>query len=289
MKQLLFFIAFTQCSLMAIAQKDSSSVDTVHVGNFIIVKKNKGANTNANNSIMKDWDKTVDITIVKRNRTNNNISTNWWIMDLGFANVRDNTDYTIAQAGTYLKTFRTQDGKPNQNAYQLNTGKSSNLNIWVFMQKRNLYKHLLNLKYGLGSEMYNYRYDSRISYRKDPQPFVFNDSISFTKNKLFLNYITVPLMLNINTNPSNHRSLNVSVGLSAGYLLQSRNKQISAERGKQKIKGDFNFEPWRIASIAEIGLGPIRFYGSYSLNKLQKDITKIDQSPYVVGVRFSKW
>ncbi len=289
MKQLLFFIAFTQCSLMAIAQKDSSSVDTVHVGNFIIVKKNKGANTNANNSIMKDWDKTVDITIVKRNRTNNNISTNWWIMDLGFANVRDNTDYTIAQAGTYLKTFRTQDGKPNQNAYQLNTGKSSNLNIWVFMQKRNLYKHILNLKYGLGSEMYNYRYDSRISYRKDPQPFVFNDSISFTKNKLFLNYITVPLMLNINTNPSNHRSLNVSVGLSAGYLLQSRNKQISAERGKQKIKSDFNFEPWRIASIAEIGLGPIRFYGSYSLNKLQKDITKIDQSPYVVGVRFSKW
>ncbi len=289
MKQLLFFIAFTQCSLMAIAQKDSSSVDTVHVGNFIIVKKNKGANTNANNSIMKDWDKTVDITIVKRNRTNNNISTNWWIMDLGFANVRDNTDYTIAQAGTYLKTFRTQDGKPNQNAYQLNTGKSSNLNIWVFMQKRNLYKHIVNLKYGLGSEMYNYRYDSRISYRKDPQPFVYNDSISFTKNKLFLNYITVPLMLNINTNPSNHRSLNVSVGLSAGYLLQSRNKQISAERGKQKIKGDFNFEPWRIASIAEIGLGPIRFYGSYSLNKLQKDITKIDQSPYVVGVRFSKW
>ncbi len=289
MKQLLFFIAFTQCTLMAIAQKDSSRVDTVHVGNFIIVKKNKGANINTNNSIMKDWDKTVDITIVKRNRTNNNISTNWWIMDLGFANVRDNTDYTIAQAGTYLKTFRTQDGKPNQNAYQLNTGKSSNLNIWVFMQKRNLYKHIVNLKYGLGSEMYNYRYDSRISYRKDPQPFVYNDSISFTKNKLFLNYITVPLMLNINTNPSNHRSLNVSVGLSAGYLLQSRNKQISAERGKQKIKGDFNFEPWRVASIAEIGLGPIRFYGSYSLNKLQKDITKIDQSPYVVGVRFSNW
>ena len=289
MKHLLFFIAFTQCSLMAIAQKDSSRVDTVHVGNFIIVKKNKGAATNSNNSIMKDWDKTVDITIVKRNRTNNNISTNWWIMDLGFANVRDNTDYTIAQAGTYLKTFRTQDGKPNQNAYQLNTGKSSNLNIWLFLQKRNLYKHIVNLKYGLGSEMYNYRYDSRISYRKDPQPFVFNDSISFTKNKLFLNYITVPLMLNINTNPSNHRSLNFSVGLSAGYLLQSRNKQISAERGKQKIKGDFNFEPWRIASIAEIGLGPIRFYGSYSLNKLQKDITKINQSPYVVGIRFSNW
>jgi hypothetical protein len=289
MKQLLFFIAYTLLfCLVGFSQKDTARIDSVHVGNFIIIKKSKGDATNANNSILKDWNKTVDVTIVKRNRTNN-ISTNWWIMDLGFANVRDNTEYTSAQAGTYLKTFRLQDGKPNQNTYQLNTGKSSNLNIWIFMQKRNLYKHIINLKYGIGSEMYNYRYDTRISYRKEPQPFVYNDSISFSKNKLFINYITVPLMLNINTNPNNHRSLNFSIGFSAGYLLQSRNKQISAERGKQKIKGDFNFEPWRLASIAELGIGPIRLYGSYSLNKLQKDITKIDQTPYVAGIRFSKW
>ena len=77
--------------------------------------------------------------------------------------------------------------------------------------------------------------------------------------------------------------------MSAGYLIASRNKQISAERGKQKVNGDFSFEPWRLATIGEIGLGPIRLYGSYSLNKLQKDITRVEQYPYTVGIRFSRW
>ena len=65
-------------------------------------------------------------------------------------------------------------------------------------------------------------------------------------------------MLKSNTTPDSRRGLSVSGGVSAGYLLNSRNKQISGERGKQKYKGDFNFEPWRFAAIAEMGLGPVR-------------------------------
>ena len=210
-------------------------------------------------------------------------------MDLGFANMRDNTNYTSAATGGYFKTLRPADGAVNQNSYKLIPGKSSNVNLWFFMQKLNIVKHVVNLKYGLGLEMYNYRYDTRLSFRKDPQPFVFNDSIGFTKNKLYVEYLTVPLMLNINTTPDSRRGFSFSAGVSAGYLTNSRNKQISAERGKQKIKGDFNFEPWRIAAIGELGLGPIRLYGSYSLNRLQSDITKVEQYPYTVGIRLSNW
>jgi hypothetical protein len=210
-------------------------------------------------------------------------------MDLGFTNYRDLTNYGYAQAGSYLKNFRAQDGQVNQNSYQLKTGKSSNVNIWLFMQKLNIYKHVVNLKYGLGFEMYNFRYDSRLSYRKDPTAYVYNDSVPFSKNKLFVSYITVPLMINFNTTPDHRNGFNFSVGMSAGYLVDSRNKQISGERGKQKINGDFSFEPWRLATIAEVGLGPVRLYGSYSLNRLQKDITRVEQYPYSVGVRFSRW
>ena len=157
------------------------------------------------------------------------------------------------------------------------------------MQKVNLIKHVVNLKYGLGLEMYNYRYDTRLSYRKEPAPFVFNDSISFTKNKLYVEYLTIPIMLNINTTPDSRRGFSISAGVSAGYLTNSRNKQISGERGKQKYKGDFNFEQWRVALIGEMGLGPVRVYGSYSLNRLQKDVTRVEQYPYTVGIRFSNW
>lgn len=289
MKRLICLLALVWLGNSAFAQKDSSTTntDTVKVGNFIIIKKNKG------NTPSEDYEKSrnnsYELRVERRPRRRSNISTNWWIMDLGFANWRDQTDYASAQAGNYFKVLRPADGPVNQNSFKLINGKSSNVNIWFFMQKLNVVKHVVNLKYGLGLEMYNYRFDTRLSFRKDPEPFVFNDSIAFTKNKLYVEYLTIPLMININTTPDSRRGLSFSAGISAGYLLNSRNKQVSGERGKQKIKGDFNFEPWRIATVAEVGLGPVRLYGSYSLNRLQKDVTRVEQYPYTVGIRFSNW
>ena len=290
MKRLVCVVAVMLIAGVSFAQTDSSakSSDTVKVGNFIIIKKNKNSSTPVEYS-SKNNERSVEYKVERRSRRRSNVSTNWFIFDLGFANYRDETNYTSAQAGGYLKTLRPADGPVDQNSTTLNTGKSSNVNIWFFMQKLNVAKHVLNLKYGLGLEMYNFRYDSRISFRKDPVAYAFNDSISFSKNKLYVAYLTVPLMVNINTTPDSRRGLSFSAGVSAGYRIDSRNKQISSERGKQKISGDFNFEPFRLAAIGEIGLGPVRLYGSYSLNRLQKEVTRVEQYPYAVGIRFSNW
>ncbi len=293
MKHFACLVAVSLMGGVSIAQTDSSShqSDTVKVGNFIIIKKSKdGSPVQKDDSgIWKDWDKHFDLKVERRSSKRTNISTNWFIFDLGFANVRDNTDYAAAQAGGYFKVLRAADGQVNQNSFKLNNGKSSNVNIWLFMQKFNVVKHVLNLKYGLGLEMYNFRYDSRLSYRKDPIPYVYNDSIGFSKNKLYVGYLTVPFMININPTPDKHRGFNLSAGISAGYMLGNRNKQVSAERGKQKSNGDFNLEPWRLAAIGELGLGPVRLYGSYSLNRLHKESTRLEQFPYAIGIRFSNW
>ncbi|MES2370965.1 MAG: outer membrane beta-barrel protein [Bacteroidota bacterium] len=295
MKRLVCAAACLLVAGTSFAQSDTTirTSDTVKVGNFIIIKK-KNANGSASEEREREMEKinkrdSYEYRVERRPRRRSNVSTNWWIMDLGFANMRDNTDYTFAQGGSYFKTLRPASGAVNQNSYKLITGKSSNVNIWLFIQKLNVIKHVVNLKYGLGLEMYNFRYDNNLSYRKDPEPFVFNDSISFSKNKLYVEYLTVPLMININTTPDSRRGLSFSAGVSAGYLTNSRNKQISGERGKQKYKADFNFEPWRVAAIGELGLGPVRLYGSYSLNRLQKDVTRVEQYPYTVGIRLSNW
>ena len=152
MKRLAIVTAALLLSGSLFAQTDSTNnnSDTVKVGNFIIIKKNKDSNSSSDNkSIWKDWDRNFDIRIERRNRTNRNVSTNWWIMDLGFTNFRDQTNYANAQAGGYFRTFRPADGAVNQNSFKLNTGKSTNVNIWFFMQKVNVVKHVVNLKYGL--------------------------------------------------------------------------------------------------------------------------------------------
>ncbi len=290
MKQLHLLTALLFTTSFGFSQIDSTkhdnAPDTVRFGNFVIIKKNKTTQQDSNYNNGKSR---VMINIGgNKSKKKSNISTNWWIMDLGFANFRDETNYPAAQASGYLKQVGNS-AKVDANTNSLNTGKSSNFNLWFFMQKLNISQHKLNLKYGLGFEMYNFRYNYSLSYRKDPTAYAFNDSIGFSKNKLFVKYLTVPFMVNFNANPDKKRAFSISAGLSAGYLIGSRNKQISAERGKIKTNGDFDLSPWRLAAVGEIGLGPLRLYGSYSFNKLHKDATQMEQYPYSIGVRFSNW
>ncbi|MGI8634401.1 MAG: outer membrane beta-barrel protein, partial [Segetibacter sp.] len=113
------------------------------------------------------------------------------------------------------------------------------------------------------------------------------DSINFSKNKLYAGYATVPFMVNINTSPGRKKGLSLSAGISAGYLVGNHTKEISSERGKEKTKGDLGLEKFRLAYIGELGIGPVRLFGSYSLTKLHEN--GLEQYPYSLGIRFSNW
>ena len=287
MKRTLLAATILLVAMQTFAQTDTtknSSSDTIQVGNFIIVKKPK---KNVTVIVSVGNNKDIDASENAGKKKRKNVSTNWWIVDLGFTNFKESTNYSNAQAGGYLKTLNAAAGPVTENSMKLNTGKSSNVNLWLFIQKLNVSKHVLNLKYGLGLEMYNFRYNKNISYRKDPNPFVFNDTVSFSKNKLYVGYLTVPLMVNINATPNKKNGFSISAGVSAGYLVGSRNKQVSDARGKVKYKGDFDLQPFRLAAVAEVGLGPVRLFGSYSLNKLHNDGTRLELYPHAVGIRFS--
>ena len=290
MKRLTLLVATVIFCLSASAQADTTKAgnkgDTIRIGKILIVKHGKG-------------NEGVHITMGRKNRErkkNANVSTSWWNVDLGFANYVDNTNY--ATTGTYLVN------RPGYPAFsdadlKLRTGKSINVNIWVVTQKLNLIKHYVNLKYGVGMELNNYRYKAPISYKEDgpvpytantisTSPFIFRDSIAFSKNKLAADYLTVPMMLNFVTNPSNiKKGLSLSLGISAGYLYSQRNKQKSSERGKDKNRGDYDLEQFKFSYIAELRLGPISLYGSYSPRSMYQH--SLDIKPYTLGFRLTNW
>ena len=296
MKRVIYSAAFLLLALSGFAQSDTtrpSEPDTIRAGNFIIIKKNKerGVDTlpqkkySINITIGEDDNSSSSSYNNNHRWHRSNLTTNWLIFDLGFANWRDKTVYGSPEANAYL---HAEPGREfTSGDLDLKNTKSSNVNIWLFMQKLNVVHHVINLKYGLGIEMYNYRYSTNISYHKSPDAYIYRDTISFSKNKLAVDYVTVPFMINIDPTPNRRKGFSLSVGMSAGYRYASRNKQISDERGKQKIKGDFDLNPWRFAYIAEAGLGPVRLYGSYSINTLHE--RGLQQYPYTVGLRFSNW
>lgn len=211
------------------------------------------------------------------------VSTNWFVLDIGFAGVNDQTDYSSIEAQNFLKSASSVQNRAGN--YALRATRVSNFNLWFFMQRLNVVKSVVNLKYGLGIESNNYFYKTGITYVDGPEVYTTDKGNIFSKNKLVANYLTVPLMVNINTNSTkNKKGFQISAGVSGGYLIGARQKQKGAS-GMDKNKTDFNLEQFKLAYVGELGLGPVKLYASYSMTPLHK--YGLNQLPYTVGVRFS--
>jgi hypothetical protein len=292
MKKTILILSVIFYSATSFAQTDSVKVernsDTIRIGGMIILKKGD-----------ENEKKRVTVTVGNhRKQSNSNINTSSFVFDLGFANWIDKTNYASA---TTNGSIVNKPGSPDlvANDLKLKTVKSVNVNIWFFMQRMNVIKHYVNLKYGLGIELNNYRFKSNVSFNEGglnpynhsqniANSFMFRDSINFSKNKLAADYVTVPLMLNLVTNPKDSKKgISLSAGVSAGYLYSSRNKQVSGDRGKEKNRGDFDLEKWKFSYIGELGLGPVRLYGSYSPTSIFSN--DLNFRPYNIGIRFSNW
>ncbi|MDE3212842.1 MAG: outer membrane beta-barrel protein [Bacteroidota bacterium] len=290
-KTIISLLVITLC-LSAAAQIDSSRVtpqdDTIRIGTMIILKKGN-----------PDDHTSDQITLGRfHTRKRSKFKTSSFVLDIGFSNWVDKTDYSAAVADNYLVS-RPGQGTLNSSDFNLRTIKSVNINLWFFMQRLSLINHYLNLVYGLGLELNNYRFQSPVSLHKSgfnpyntgqfiDHPFILQDSVGFRKNKLAADYLTIPLMLDLSSNAhSDYKGIRLSAGVSVGYLYSNRNKQISAARGMQKIRGDLGLQSWKFSYIAEVGLGPVHLYGSYSPQSI---FTKgLQFKPYTVGLRFSNW
>ncbi|HMO31536.1 MAG TPA: outer membrane beta-barrel protein [Lacibacter sp.] len=290
MKGMYLALLGTAVCLASLAQTDTTGkptgTDTIKVGNMIIIKKHDGKEKADQPGEKKETDREVQIEIKKRkSHKPSNVSTNWWILDLGFANVNDQTDYASAAVtgpGGYFPGG-------SRNEMSLRNGKSVNVNIWFFQQRVNMIKHVVNLQYGLGVELNNYRFEKNVRFRYDPADFIERDPLvaSYRKNKLAADYVTLPVMLNFNFTPQKKNGYGFSAGVSAGYLYSARQKLVSGENGKEKIRNDFNLQPWKLSAIGELNLGAARLYGSYALNNMFR--SGLDQTPYTVGLRLSSW
>ena len=281
--------------------------DTLRIGSILIVNKKQAEAPNFKtvlrigdasfgkpNDGQLGWSKgdfkKTKIEISRQPKQLKNVQTNWWILDLGFANFIDKSPNLMWPAANSNALPYAPGPLMSPENFSLINKKSTNINLWVVTQKLNLYQHKLNLKYGLGVEMFNFRFDKPISFREDITSNVKYDLVSFTKNKLLVKYLTIPVQINFKPNPNMKKGFYASVGVSAGYLWNARNKQISGERGKEKFRGNFNLNDWRFATIGELGVGSVRLYGSFANSNLfNKNQSFIDMQPFAVGLRFSKF
>lgn len=276
MKRALIALIALSVAMTSLAQDTTAKdrADTIRIGGMVIIKNGKADDSSRRNK---------NITISnRRKRKSSNLSTNWWIVDIGFANLKDETNYPAAQLSGFVGTGIGED------QFDLRTWKSVNVNIWFFMQKLNVTKHVVNLKYGLGLEMNNYRFeDERMKFSKNPTTIILDQNLKGAdKNKFTADYITVPLLLNFNLTPGRNKGFGFSAGVSAGFLYAARQK-IKNNGRKDKLRDDFDLEKWKLSYIGELNLGPVRLYGSYAIKNMWAK--GLNQTPYNVGIRLSSW
>lgn len=253
-------------------QNNPPAGDTIRIGGMIIIRKpgNKDKETVNKEYKMRS----------RRGNKPSNLTTNWWIFDLGFSNYNDKSNYVTATASGFVAPGIDEDD------LKLKRGKSKNVNIWFFMQKLNIAKHILNLKYGLGLELNNYSFENtKLVFNKKPTS-ISEGPDDFKKVKLAADYVTLPVMLNINFTPNRKKGFGISGGISAGYLYSARFK-TKADGDVNKLKNNFNLESFKLSYIAEIAMGPVRLYGNYAMKNMWEK--GLDMTPYNFGFRFSNW
>lgn len=172
--------------------------------------------------------------------------------DLGLSTYTDNGSYTLSPANSYLEH---------------ETWKSSNFGFELF-QLGYRFNNYVKIYAAAGLDWNHIRLKQNITFLKD-QPVLsyVPDTVDFKKNRLSSQYLRIPLSIQLRTkDDSRGNKWHFVVGPEIGFLLNGKLKQVSKERGKDKFKDDYNFNPFRYGAFARIGYAGtgvyIKYYGN---------------------------
>lgn len=259
---------------------DSSTIyshaDTIKIGKITIIQcedcnTDKKKVTSVLFNADDDDDKELD-----------NVEFSWLGFDIGINSYVDKSNYGSSEVNDFVLLRGGKEA--TEEFFSLRTIKSVNVNIWPVWMKINLIRHVLNIKTGIGIVMNNYRYTKDLIYVNDPNStHIELSDIHFKKDKLFTEYLTIPILLHVNSNPyHDSRAFHFSAGPTFGLLIKSRTKQKSDKEGKVKNNDPFNLEKFRLGMRAELGYGPITFYGAYSFTPIHQ--YGLEQYPFSIGI-----
>ncbi|GAA5219467.1 porin family protein [Membranihabitans marinus] len=201
----------------------------------------------------------LDISIKKKDKPLKNVKTRWIMFDLGFA--------TYINDGTLPEISGVNPMEPDI----LN---SVSWNLHIMKQRINIIDHHINLIYGVGLSYNYYGFSENVTLDANAPEVSFDlddeNSSSYKKNHLRAAYLHLPLMLNFESNPlKKSKSFHFNAGVYGNVLLGAKTVQKTNET-KIKVKDKFHLNNFQYGLLANIGYGPVTFYGTYGLNELFK-------------------
>ncbi len=175
--------------------------------------------------------------------------------DLGFAKLIDNGDFTLSPANDFL---------------DYKAGKTSTVSFDLLQMG---YRFNPNFKISIsgGFDWTLIRLKKDITINRNTTALSYTpENIHFSKNRFSNSYLHIPLNFELRSKASDKgdKRFYCVVSPEVAFLLNGKVKQISSERGKEKFKDDYNFEPFRYGGALRLGYGNIGLFTKYYFNDM---------------------
>lgn len=260
-------------------EEDDESVN-INVGDIEVDVKD-GESTRVRvggKEVTIDEDGNVDIKKVKKTKFDGH----WGGLQIGINGYLNSANELALPAGSeYLEP-------KYQRSYQFN------LNIWE--QNINLIDNHFGLITGVGFQWNNYFFDNNVFLHNDSTllygTYGDNEDRTYEKSKLVVSYLSIPLMLEYQTNKySRLDSFHATAGMIMGIRLNSHSKNIFNDNGKNKVKGreDYHLAPFRWDVHAGLGWGKVNLFANYSLETLFMKDQGPELYPFTIGITLLGW
>jgi hypothetical protein len=219
----------------------------------------------------------------KNKKWSRSFNAHWAGLEVGM-NMFENSDYSIYQ-GTEYEEFG--------DVFDLRSGKSLSWNINFFEFAFKNEKKTFGLVTGMGISFNDYAFDLPVTLEKEdgygmtvPKSIKLEDK-SVKKSKLHVNYLTVPLLLEVKTPLRMGSSrLSLSAGAIGSLYIGSHSKYKYHDKAKVKIKGNYNINQWKYDLTGRIHFGDFTVFANYSMTSLFENGQGPEIHPLMIGISF---
>lgn len=261
MKKLLFISLFSALAAGVYGQEEKKDTTRVNLGKIEVL-------------IVELGDKSDDTVFIdpKAHRDN---EAHWAGIDFGFTVLMNQAGGTSFPGESYLKN---------------DVARSQVWNFNILEHKFKIVKEYVGITTGLGFSLNQVSFDNNfVLGASGDSTFAIQDTlIGYDKNKLRATYLTVPLLLEFNTNKDNNKGFYLAAGVVGGLRIASRYKTVHKEGGdkvKSVQKGDYNLNPFKLDATVRLGYGSFGAFASYNMLPLfEKGATVNTAYPLTAGL-----
>lgn len=173
--------------------------------------------------------------------------------------------------------------------FRTDAARSHVWNLNLLEHKFRVAKEYVGITTGLGFSFTSVAFNDNYLLRSSADTvFAEIDSVyTYSKNKLKATYLTMPLMLEFNTNADADKSFYLAAGVVGGVRIASKVKRKGEFDGKEfttKDKGTYGLNSFKVDAAVRLGYGDWGVFANYSLLPLFGKGKTVETYPLTFGL-----